>query len=129
MKPLPNNATSEKDELQPYCECPPAVDCRDCARDQKNNVEKKNLGGQRLFQCDKHGQFRKYQESLVQFKSWCILWVTLAIIPLGLLVNVAGFDLNWVMMVGFIITTPCFPGSVLSIVWVKTSAIGATAGG
>ncbi|XP_071088112.1 uncharacterized protein [Haliotis cracherodii] len=128
MKPLPNNATSEKDELQPYCECTQAVDCRDCARDQKNNIEKKNLGGQRLFQCDKHGQFRKYQESLVQFKSWCILWVTLAIIPLGLLVNVAGFDLNWVMMVGFIITTPCFPGSVLSIVWVKTSAIGATAG-
>ncbi|XP_046575767.1 uncharacterized protein LOC124283788 [Haliotis rubra] len=127
-KPALKNATTDKDELASYCECTPASDCRDCARDQKNNIEKKNLGGQKLFQCGQHGQFRRYQESLVQFKSWCILWVTLGIIPLGLLVNVAGIDLNWIMMVGFIITTPCFPGAVLSIVWLKTSAIGATAG-
>ena len=81
-----------------------------------------------LFRCPQHGEYRMYQDSLVAFKSWCILWVTLALVPFGLLVHAAGLDLNWVLLTGCIVTIPCFPGVVLSLVWVKASAVGLAVG-
>ena len=81
-----------------------------------------------LFRCPQHGEYRMYQDSLVAFKSWCILWVTLALVPFGLLVHAAGLDLNWVILTGCIVTIPCFPGVVLSLLWVKASAVGLAVG-
>ncbi|XP_041356757.1 uncharacterized protein LOC121373965 [Gigantopelta aegis] len=119
---------SSRDPQLTYCQCPSATDCLVCQKDQLLNDAQSNLGQQTIYRCEDHGQFRMYQDSMIQFKSWCILWVTIGIVPLGMLLNAAGIDLNWTMMVGFIITTPCFPGSVLSIIWVKTTAVGVVAG-
>ncbi|KAH3842010.1 hypothetical protein DPMN_115498 [Dreissena polymorpha] len=64
---------------------------------------------------------------MLSYKSWCILWVTVAIVPLGVVVQMSGLDLNWVMLNGFILTLPCFP-VVLSIFWSKTTRHGVIAG-
>ena len=52
----------------------------------------------------------------------------MAIVPYGLLVIRSGIDLNWAIMTGCIVTIPSFPGVVLSIVWVKTTATGVVIG-
>lgn len=59
----------------------------------------------------------------MMLKSWVILWVTLSLVPLGMLVLASGMDLNWVMMCGFIMTVPSFPGALMTILWVKTTSI------
>lgn len=82
----------------------------------------------RIFRCPHHGDYRMYQASLLTFKNWCILWVTIALLPFGLIVHAAGLDLNWVILTGSIATIPCFPGVVLSLVWVKASAVGLVTG-
>ena len=69
-----------------------------------------------------------YQDSLVSFKNWCILWVTLALVPFGLVVHAAGLDLNWVILTGSIATIPSFSGVVLSLAWVKASGVGLVVG-
>nr|KAG5685318.1 hypothetical protein BaRGS_003340 [Batillaria attramentaria] len=67
-------------------------------------------------------------DNIVRFKSWCILWVAVGIVPFGLVMLQTGIDLNWVFLTGCVMTIPCFPGVVLSIVWVKTTAKGMVIG-
>ena len=81
-----------------------------------------------MCRCSTHGEYRMYQDSLMDLKSWVILWVTLGLVPLGLVVLASGMDLNWVMMCGFIVTVPCFPGALMTIIWVKTTAIAVIVG-
>jgi hypothetical protein len=54
--------------------------------------------------------------------------VTIAIIPLGLVIFESGIDLNWIFYVGAIITIPCFPPVMLSIIWVKATSKGLVVG-
>lgn len=75
-----------------------------------------------FIRCAVHGEYRMYQDTLMHLKSWVILWVTVAIVPLGLVVIASGIDLNWIMMCGFILTVPCFPGALLTIIWVRTTS-------
>ncbi|XP_050416686.1 uncharacterized protein LOC126830352 [Patella vulgata] len=120
---LVNGATSDGIK---FCSCASASDCEVCKKD----VEAKCTEGvdNQSNTCPTHGGYRTYQDNLIRFKSWCILWVTIGIVPLGMMVCSSGIDLNWMMLVGFIVTIPCFPGAVLSIIWVKTSTIGIIAG-
>ena len=78
--------------------------------------------------CIYHGEYRNYRDKLNRYKSWCILWVTIAIVPLGMAVKASGIDLNWAMLFGFIITLPCFPPVVLATFWSKTSGPGVITG-
>nr|KAG5702689.1 hypothetical protein BaRGS_013326 [Batillaria attramentaria] len=66
----------------------------------------------RVYKCQYHGEYRQYQDSLVKQKSWIILWITIGLVPFGLLVHSVGVDLNWVILTGSIVTIPCFPGSL-----------------
>ncbi|GFN81677.1 urea-proton symporter dur3-like [Plakobranchus ocellatus] len=110
------------------CQCPAASECEQCYLDQERIEAEKKLNKQRVYMCPHHGDYRSYLESLVSFKSWCILWVTISLVPIGLLTLVTGVDLNYVMMVGFILTTPSFPPSLMTVLWTKTSGIGVTVG-
>lgn len=65
---------------------------------------------------------------MVRFKNWCIMGVTLGIVPFGLIMISTGVDLNWIFLTGCIVTIPCFPGSVLCILWVKVTAKGMVIG-
>ena len=82
----------------------------------------------RQYNCRFHGDYRCYQDKLFRYKSWCILWVTICIIPLGIAVKASGIDLNWAMLFGFMVTLPCFPPVVLATFWSKTSGPGVISG-
>ncbi|KAK7097666.1 uncharacterized protein [Littorina saxatilis] len=113
------------------CKCPFASQCHHCSGDVAANAKKEKdptTMSVRIFRCPHHGDYRMYQASLLTFKNWCILWVTIALLPFGLIVHAAGLDLNWVILTGSIATIPCFPGVVLSLVWVKASAVGLVTG-
>ena len=80
------------------------------------------------YMCPTHGRFRHYMDFLFEFKNWCIVMVTVSIVPLGLVVFESGIDLNWIFYVGAIVTIPCFPPVMLSIIWVKATSQGLIAG-
>ncbi len=71
---------------------------------------------------------RDYMDFLYDVKNWCIVYVTIGLVPLGLLVFKSGIDLNWIFYTGATVTIPCFPPVVLSIVWVKATGTGLIAG-
>ncbi|XP_076467944.1 uncharacterized protein LOC143298833 [Babylonia areolata] len=120
---------SVSDEIGDLCKCPAVTQCLPCQTDlDTSDKEKISRRTVQVFQCPHHGEYRMYQSSLLSFKNTCILAITIVFIPFGLLVNAAGLDLNWVMLTGSIATIPCFPGVVLSLVWVKTSAVGLAVG-
>ena len=54
--------------------------------------------------------------------------VTISIIPIGLVVFETGIDLNWIFYSGAIVTIPCFPAVILSIIWVKATGKGLISG-
>ncbi|KAL8622174.1 hypothetical protein ACOMHN_052976 [Nucella lapillus] len=110
------------------CKCPEVSQCLPCQQDLQLRDKKKSRSTVEVFQCPHHGEYRMYQASLLSFKNTCILGVTIAFIPFGLIVHAAGLDLNWVFLTGSIATIPCFPGVVLSLVWAKTSAVGMIVG-
>ncbi|XP_045204552.2 uncharacterized protein LOC123557251 [Mercenaria mercenaria] len=120
-------AEPKQEDQTVICTCPNVLTCQECKTDEEIN-SKEGLTYIGQYRCQYHGRYRQYQERMLMYKSWCILWVTIAIVPLGLAVIASGVDLNWVMMNGFIVTLPCFPPVVLSIFWSKTSRAGVISG-
>ncbi|PVD26613.1 hypothetical protein C0Q70_14290 [Pomacea canaliculata] len=118
--------TGQRDEK---CQCPPVIECLQCALDQELILTTQGLRTQMIhYTCEVHGQYRSYQDIMVRFKNWCIMGVTLGIVPFGLIMISTGVDLNWIFLTGCIVTIPCFPGSVLCILWVKVTAKGMVIG-
>ncbi|XP_059164308.1 uncharacterized protein LOC131947185 [Physella acuta] len=113
----------------PVCKCPPALTCSECKADiQRSSNSSKNPGKFSQHQCRYHGNFRTYQDSLIEFKNWCVLWVTICLVPFGLAVNASGVNLNWTLLVGTILTVPSFPGVILCIIWSRTTSKGMIVG-
>ncbi|XP_035826220.1 uncharacterized protein LOC118477851 [Aplysia californica] len=110
---------------QPICKCPSAVTCEDCKADQRSMREGSKWPGRVvIYKCPYHASYRTYQDQLIDFKNWTVLWVSIALIPFGMVVHASGVDLNWTMMYGVILTVPAFPGVIASILWVKTTGKG-----
>ncbi|XP_076443027.1 uncharacterized protein LOC143281665 [Babylonia areolata] len=104
------------------CTCPSVKDCAQCSEDLEAARSASGMRKEMVkHSCTVHGEYRTYQDALVRVKSWTILWVSLAIVPYGLLMIRSGIDLNWVFLTGCVMTVPCFPGVVISIVWVKAT--------
>ncbi|KAK3592701.1 hypothetical protein CHS0354_037837 [Potamilus streckersoni] len=116
------------DNYEMVCNCPDVTSCSACEKDEGNTTNSKDAVSE-LYKCPYHSRYRVYQDKLFRYKSWCILWVTVAIVPIGLAIIASGIDLNWSMLFGFIITIPCFPTIVLAIFWSKTSGAGVISGG
>ncbi|XP_060551994.1 uncharacterized protein LOC132713418 [Ruditapes philippinarum] len=121
------NKQSKSVDQSVTCTCPNVIACQECKTDEEIN-SKEGLTYIGQYRCQYHGRYRQYQERMLGYKSWCILWVTIGIVPLGLAVISSGIDLNWIMLNGFIVTLPCFPPVVLSIFWSKTSRAGVISG-
>ncbi|XP_059152783.1 uncharacterized protein LOC131938670 [Physella acuta] len=129
----PREASSETsadkcatDEQSKCCQCPLVSECNSCYDDMRRKSQEENV--QKVYMCPYHGAYRAYLDALVTFKSWCILWVTIGLVPIGMVVYVSGVDLNYVMVCGFILTTPSFPPALMAILWSKTSALGVIIG-
>lgn len=120
---------SNKNNDTSRCECPDVSFCQPCKEDMKNRSFQHSNGIKMPYTCTTHGRYREYQDSLIGFKDWCIVMVTISIIPLGLVVFETGIDLNWIFYSGAIVTIPCFPPVILSIIWVKATGKGLISGG
>ncbi|XP_069129197.1 uncharacterized protein [Argopecten irradians] len=110
------------------CQCPSVRDCRHCVEDVAAALTSSS-GARPPHRCPVHGAYRRYQDYLIDFKSWCIVWVSICIIPYGLIIFASRVDLNWTFFVGSIVTIPAFPAVVLAIMWVKQTPEGTIAGG
>nr|WGU51208.1 DUR3-like urea transporter subtype A3 [Theodoxus fluviatilis] len=123
-------ADHEEEAVRPtaLCKCPPVSECSHCKTDNSPQQASTSILSRRHYTCPVHGAFREYQDDLARIKSWCVLWVTVGVLPLGLIVLAAKIDLNWAMLVGFTVCIPGFPGVLLSVVWVKASTAGVISG-
>ncbi|XP_076468357.1 uncharacterized protein LOC143299112 [Babylonia areolata] len=116
------------DNADDMCTCVAVYRCVLCSEDLSHSGAKADFSQTRPYTCPTHGRYRHYMDFLFEFKNWCIVMVTICIVPLGLLVFEAGIDLNWIFYVGAILTIPCFPPVVLSIAWVKATSQGLVLG-
>ena len=113
----------EENSTEDYCSCVDVTKCEECTRDMKPQAAV-NFSDKKHYKCTTHGRYREYRDLLFEFKNWCIVWVTIAIVPLGLVTFESGIDLNWIFYSGAIVTIPCFPPVLLSIMWVKATGKG-----
>ncbi|XP_046575766.1 urea-proton symporter DUR3-like [Haliotis rubra] len=120
--------TQQNNDEGDFCACVDATRCHHCVTDLQKYSSKKSYSATEGYKCPTHGKYREYQDYLINFKNMCIVWVTIGIIPLGLVVFESGMDLNWIFYSGAIATIPCFPPVLLSILWVKATGKGLIAG-
>ncbi|XP_069130648.1 uncharacterized protein [Argopecten irradians] len=109
------------------CHCPSVSSCNQCSEDILP-VGSPSSRRSSSYKCSVHGAYRSYQDSLINFKGWCIVWVIIAIIPFGLIVFASEVQLYWVIFFGAILTIPSFPAVVLVVLWVKQTSEGVIAG-
>ncbi|BFZ24298.1 hypothetical protein BsWGS_27337 [Bradybaena similaris] len=119
------NCHMDRSEL---CCCQDATKCPQCADDVEKARQCTQYYLKQPYACQTHGRFREYMDFLFEFKNWCIVWVTVCMVPLGLVVFQTGINLNWIFYSGATVTIPCFPPVVLSIIWVKATGTGLIAG-
>ncbi|XP_035829821.1 uncharacterized protein LOC101856160 [Aplysia californica] len=114
---------SDEDMVNMCC-CPSVADCKDCVVDleKQHQKQKGDTVTFTFYTCPFHGQYRTYQDTLIEKKNWVILWVAICIVPLGLAVIQSGVDLNWIFMNGAIVIVQAFPGIICTIVWVKVTS-------
>ncbi|XP_071166222.1 uncharacterized protein [Mytilus edulis] len=67
-------------------------------------------------------RYRRYEDELLRYKSWCMIWVIIGIVPYGLIIFNSGVNLNWVIFTlqGVLSAFP-FP-LLMAIMWSKCTA-------
>ncbi|XP_013388209.1 urea-proton symporter DUR3 [Lingula anatina] len=110
------------------CTCIPVTQCSACHEDVHEAHSTHKLGVKPFNKCTTHGLYREYLAMLLNYKSWCILWVTAFTIPLVLLCNAASLNLSWLyLFTGVLIGSTVIPIS-LSITWSRINAPGMVSG-
>ncbi|KAL4230108.1 hypothetical protein ACF0H5_010493 [Mactra antiquata] len=109
------------------CECPSSINCADCLIDiqnrQNNSLESPS------YVCKIHGDYRKYEDGLLRYKSWCMMWVIIAIVPYGLIISETGMNVNWATLGSQVLTSPFLWPIFLTIAWPKATSTGVISGG
>ncbi|XP_076358108.1 uncharacterized protein LOC143250870 [Tachypleus tridentatus] len=109
------------------CQCKSMISCSDCQRDTFNRISCKSLV-KPYFTCSVHNTYREYQENLLRYKNWCIVWTTIMIIPLFLLCYAANLNLSWTyLFMGILISSTVIP-ITLSVLWSRMNDKGMMAG-
>ena len=89
---------------------------------------KSTRSGQRKYSCRVHGDYRQYEHLLMHYKSWCIVWVSLAIVPYGLVIIASNINLHWAMYFLQSLLSPVIVPLLLSITWAKCTSQAVIAG-
>ncbi|XP_045205297.2 uncharacterized protein LOC123557720 isoform X1 [Mercenaria mercenaria] len=110
------------------CDCPSVVDCKLCDDDIKDRLSGKAKPGFQ-YKCPVHGQYRHYEDQLMQYKSWCMIWVVIAIIPFGLLIIGSGMNLNWAFLASQVFIAPFILPLYFTIGWAGVTSKGLISGG
>ena len=62
-------------------------------------------------------QYRHYEDMLLRYKSWCMVWIIICIVPFGMLVIESGLNLNWAYMAAQVFIAPFITPLFLTIGW------------
>ena len=73
-------------------------------------------------------QYRHYEDLLMQYKSWSMVWVVICIVPFGLLIIESGMNLNWAYMAAQVFIAPFITPLFLTIGWAGAKANALIAG-
>ncbi|KAL3875049.1 hypothetical protein ACJMK2_037988 [Sinanodonta woodiana] len=117
-----------KANVRDKCICQSMTVCRDCASDDRQREIQAGRPVQVRYKCLIHGPFREYTDYLARLKSWCLLWTTLAIIPLSILFFVLQLNLSFIQLfMGVAINSAVLP-ITLCMFWETLTGVGMMAG-
>ena len=108
------------------CSCIPATECRVCKADLVAVKSKRNF--MKSYSCQLHGNYRLYENLLKHYKSWCMMWVSLAIVPFGLIMFSSGINLYWALFFLPSLLSPFIVPLLLTITWAKCTGPAIIAG-
>ncbi|XP_013388214.1 urea-proton symporter DUR3 [Lingula anatina] len=110
------------------CTCIPVNLCKMCHEDAEAARSKHELGVKPYNKCPVHGMYREYLAQLLNYKNWCILWVSAITIPWILFCDGVQLNLSWVFLfTGVLIGSVVIPIS-LAITWSRMNAAGMISG-
>ncbi|CAH1784392.1 unnamed protein product [Owenia fusiformis] len=120
------------DDKRDTCKCQPVFQCSECANDNdsRSNTSKLNeiVGVPPPYTCKEHGHYHEYQDHLMTYKNFCIIWITICTIPLVLCADWLGLDLAWVFVaIGIPVNCAAIP-VILSVTWSKVTYQGMISG-
>ncbi|XP_076358107.1 uncharacterized protein LOC143250869 isoform X2 [Tachypleus tridentatus] len=117
----------EDSEDIPFCRCTSMVSCKNCEQDTEDRRLATDLVNS-PYMCSQHSMYRTYQEQLVHYKNWCIVWTTIMIIPLSLFCYAVNLNLSWIyLFMGILISSTVIP-ITLSVLWSRMNDKGMMAG-
>ncbi|CAD5123308.1 DgyrCDS11664 [Dimorphilus gyrociliatus] len=117
-------AATKKDK----CICISMTFCAHCKADDERRNENKKRALKAEYQCTTHGSFRKYNDYLEYLKDWSMLWVSLAILPLTLILKATSISLGWLyLFMGILIGSAVLP-ITLCMFWPRLTGIGMVTG-
>ena len=97
--------------------CVPAADCTACHSDLAMSKSESQIIN--TYACQFHGSLRTYEDRLKHYKSWCMIFVSLGIVPFGLIVLSSGMTLFWAIFCLPTLISPCIVPLLLTITWAK----------
>lgn len=108
------------------CSCPTSAECIDCSKDLKRKSKTRDFAVQ--YTCPVHGDYRHYEDLLMHHKSWCIVWVTISVIPYALVVYASNINLTWVIFFMQGTISPFAIPLMLAIIWSRCTSPGVITG-
>lgn len=108
------------------CSCPTSAECIDCSKDLKRKSKTRDFAVQ--YTCPVHGDYRHYEDLLMHHKSWCIVWVTISVIPYALVVYASNINLTWVIFFMQGTISPFAIPLLLAIIWSRCTSSGVITG-
>ncbi|KAK7450506.1 hypothetical protein BaRGS_00039937, partial [Batillaria attramentaria] len=110
------------------CVCTSMTHCAQCHADDKNSGLDKKKSIRREYKCRIHGAFREYTEYLLSLRNWCMVWVTMSILPLTVLLYMAQLSLGWVyLFMGVLVGSAVVP-ITLCMFWGRLTGTAMIAG-
>uniref|UniRef100_A0A1I8I9R1 Urea active transporter n=1 Tax=Macrostomum lignano TaxID=282301 RepID=A0A1I8I9R1_9PLAT len=109
------------------CSCESMTFCLECKQDNEAIANNKRAL-KPAYKCKTHGAYRSYKDYLSAMKDWCIVWTTLAIIPMTFVLNFMQISLGWLyLFMGVLIGSAVAP-ICLSMCWARLTGKAMVAG-
>merc|ERR1719245_2419123 len=115
------------DEDAELCTCQSCDKCADCKADNELRARTKSLVKPH-YTCTTHGDYKEYQETLLNYKNWCIVLCTFFSVPLCLFCWAVNLNLAWTYyFTGILISSSVVP-IAMSIMWARATSTGLICG-
>jgi len=115
------------DEDAELCTCQSCDKCADCKADNELRARTKSLVKPH-YTCTTHGDYKEYQETLLNYKNWCIVLCTFFSVPLCLFCWAVNLNLAWTYyFTGILISSSVVP-IAMSILWARATSTGVISG-